>query len=269
MHNPRLECFENGRMARTMSLKGGRTFIVGRNGAQADIVVGDSSVSRAHACIINSSSATFVHDLDSAHGTWYDEGGRTNHVPQLGVRLDPNAEPTKLVEGCTLRFGTHAALVFRVAGLEMDQIKRWQPPAWAARPSRTVHLEVRSNHVANPYLEHLAGGDIDEFVKLSSPCTVFGRSAAHAEVVVPDGSISRQHAAIVHTSEKQSYLIDLGSAGGSFIDGERASGEKPVLLNDGSVISFGACAATYTFRVGAAGGASGAQPTRGDKRKRA
>ena len=128
---------------------------------------------------------------------------------------------------------------------------------------------MRSNHVANPYLEHLAGGDIDEFVKLTAPCTVFGRSAAHAEVVVPHGSISRQHAAIVHTSEKQSYLIDLGSAGGSFIDGERASGEKPVLLNDGSVISFGACAATYTFRVVPAEGARGAQTSRSDgKRKR-
>ena len=57
-------------------------------------------------------------------------------IPQLGEKLDPSAEPTKLIEGATLRFGTTAALVFKIAGLEAEKVVRWQPPAWAARPTR-------------------------------------------------------------------------------------------------------------------------------------
>ena len=189
-------------MARSMSLRGQRSFIIGRNGAQADIVVADGSVSRQHAVIINSSTATFIQDLDSAHGTYYDEGGRTMHVPQLGKRLEPMGEPTKLVEGSTLRFGTHAGLVLRIVGLEQQKVTKWQPPAWVSPPERSCHLEVRSNHVANPYLEHLAGGDVDERISLRGPSTSVGRSAAHVDIVIADESISRQHAAIVHDTER-------------------------------------------------------------------
>ena len=236
-------------MARSMSLKGSRYFIVGRNGAQADVVVADASVSRAHAVIINSSSATFVHDLDSAQGTYYDEDGRTNHVAKLGRKLDAEAEPTKLREGGSLRFGTHSATVFRIVGLEAEKVQKWPPPAWAAPPGRALELEVRSNHVANPYLEHLADGTVDQRLPLSTPCTRFGRTAALVDHVVADASISRQHAAIVHTSERESYLFDLGSASGSFVDATRVEPNQPVLLTDGAVISLGVCPATYTFRV--------------------
>lgn len=251
MHAPKLEAYENGRMARSMSLKGERAFVVGRNGAQADIVVADNSVSRAHCALINSSSATFVQDLDSAHGTWYDESGRTMHVPQLGQRL--GAEPTKLVEGATLRFGTHSAIVFRVVGLEgaalPGSVSKWTPPAWAAPPGRKTHLEVRSNHVANPYLEHLAGGDVDETLALTTPTTVFGRAQHLVDITLTDGSISRQHAAIVHSSEGESFLFDLGSATGSFVNGVPVPPQKPATLKEGDAISLGTCPATYTFRV--------------------
>ena len=269
MHNPRLEAWENGRMARSMSLKGARYFIVGRNGEVADVIVPDSSVSRGHAAIINSSTATFVHDLDSAHGTYYDVGGRTMHVPKLGVRLAPSDEPTKLVEGASLRFGTVASTVFRVVGLEAATVKRWHPPPWASRPEgRPRCLEVRSNHVANPYLDHLAGGDVDETITLTGACTTFGRTASLVDIVVADASISRQHAAIIHSSDtpSQSFLVDLGSASGSYVDGERCPpGERPVRLVDGAVISLGVCPATYTFRAAkpAEAAASG-----GPKRKR-
>ena len=266
MHQPKVEAFENNRMARSMSLRGQRSFIIGRNGAQAEIVVADGSVSRQHAVIINSSTATFIQDLDSAHGTYYDEGGRTMHVPQLGKRLEPMGEPTKLVEGSTLRFGTHAGLVLRIVGLEQQKVTKWQPPAWVSPPERSCHLEVRSNHVANPYLEHLAGGDIDERISLRGPSTSVGRSAAHVDIVIADESISRQHAAIVHDTERQTFLIDLGSAGGSYVDGERCPPERPVTLKDGSELSFGVAPATYTFRV--AKEPEPQQPGKGGKRKR-
>ena len=172
LHQPKIEAYENGRCARSMSLRGSSFFIIGRNGQQADIVVADHSVSRAHAAIINSSSATFITDMDSAHGTFYDESGRTAHIPQLGVRLDPKGEPTKLVDGATIRFGTFAGTVFKIVGLQVSTVERWKPPRWAVPPrtDRALLLEVRSTSVRNPYLEHLAaeGGDVDE-VSMANP----------------------------------------------------------------------------------------------------
>ena len=98
LHQPRLEAYENGRCTRSMSLLGARYFTIGRNGAQADIVVPDASVSRAQAAI----------KLIERHlcvrprlGAWHLDrrSGRTLAIPQLGVRLDPSGTPTKLSEG--------------------------------------------------------------------------------------------------------------------------------------------------------------------------
>ena len=142
MHKPRLEMFENGRSARSMAVGNSRCFVFGRNGQVADIVVPDNSLSRAHAALINSSSATFIQDLDSAHGTYVDFEGRTMNVPQLGTKLVAGEEPTKLSEGATIRFGSSNA-VFRVVGLEHEVVHKWEPPRWAEPPSQPCHLEVR------------------------------------------------------------------------------------------------------------------------------
>ena len=49
------------------------------------------------------------------------------------------------------------------------------------------------------------------------PAYVLGRSAATAKIVVPHESVSRQHAAIVH-AENDTFVMDLGSASGTFLD---------------------------------------------------
>jgi len=261
MHKPRLEMHENGRCARTMTVGNSRCFVFGRNGQVADIVVPDGSLSRAHAALINSSSATFLQDLDSAHGTWIDLEGRTLNVPQLGQRLRGGDEPTKLAEGATIRFGSCKA-VFRIVGLEHETVQRWEPPRWAQPPSAPCHLEVRSNAFSNPYLAHLAdeeGGDAEELFGLTSRCTLLGRSTTASDVVLRDNSISRQHAAILH-ADGATYVQDLGSASGSFVDGKRLAASKPHALADGAVLTLGECKTTYTYRLAA--------QSKGGKRKR-
>jgi pSer/pThr/pTyr-binding forkhead associated (FHA) protein len=251
MHRPRLEAFEGGTMVRSMMLTSQPTFLVGRDGAQADVVVMDATVSRQHAVIINSSSATFIQDLDSAHGTWYDESGRTLHVPRLGVKV--GEDPVKLIEGSTLRFGSLKSTVFRVTGLEPQKVEKWQPPAWADVPARDCRLEVRSNTVSNPYLAHLdAGGDVEEVLPLRTRCTSFGRSAQHVDYVVKDDSVSRQHAAVVHSPDGESYLLDLGSSSGTYVEGRRVS--EQVKLSDGVAFSLGTCKMTFTYRMAAPSG---------------
>ena len=250
MHKPRLEMFENGRCARSMAIGHARCFVIGRNGQVADIVVPDESLSRAHAALINSSSASFLEDLDSAQGTWVDLEGRTLNVPQLGTRLVPGDEPVQLCENATFRFGSCNA-VFRIVGLQHETVRRWEPPRWSQPPGAPCHLEVRSNAYSNPYLAHLAdeeGGDADELFRLTSACTVLGRSAGVCDVVLKDASISRQHAALLH-ADGATYVQDLGSASGSFVDGRRIPPNTPEKLADGTVLKLGECKSTYTYRM--------------------
>lgn len=235
-------------LKRKLSLGNSRSYVLGRNGQVADVIVEDSSISRAHAVLINSSTATFLQDLGSAHGTYLDREGRTIPVPKLGVLLEALSGPQKLSEGCTFRLGSFPT-VYRVTGTEQEKIERWRPPAWAEKPSIDCRLEMRTNSFSNPYLSHLAaedGGDVDEVIQLSTPCTLFGRFTQVVDVLVRHESISRQHAALLH-ADRNSYLLDLGSASGTCIDGVRVPHEQTVCLKHGQVITFGECKATYTF----------------------
>ena len=84
--------------------------------------------------------------------------------------------------------------------------------------------------------------------------------ARRAQVVIRHESVSRQHAAVLH-AERDSYVFDLGSASGTFVDGERLQPHKTHTLVDGEAVSFGDCRATYTFKAAE-------EPPAGGKRKR-
>ena len=58
-------------------------------------------------------------------------------MPQLGERL--GAEPVKLVEGMTLRFGQSRLS----SGLSPDVVAKWAPPPWA-EALKAPGLEVRA-----------------------------------------------------------------------------------------------------------------------------
>ena len=274
LHQPVLEMVERGAITRSMPVGSRAVWILGRHGGVADILLDDSSISRAQAAILNSSSACFLVDLDSAHGTWYDPDGRTLAVPQLGTRLDPDAEPTRLAEGATFRLGS-SKMVFRVRGVEPERLQRWAPPPWAEPPRRRCYLEVRSNDLSNPYLQHLQseGGDVEGEMPITGRCMMLGRKADLCDVVLMDTSVSRQHAVILHAEaggKAESFVQDLGSASGTFVNGKLIPSGKPFVLSDGDAISLGECKATYTFRLAGAkrsvwhGGGGGAS-----KRQRA
>ena len=60
MHKPRLEMHAPGCAVRSRQVGSSRAFIIGRNGQVADIILEDSSVSRAQAALINSSAAIYL-----------------------------------------------------------------------------------------------------------------------------------------------------------------------------------------------------------------
>jgi len=62
--------------------------------------------------------------------------------------------------------------------------------------------------------------------------------------------VSRQHAAIVH-DEETTYIVDLGSAHGTFVDSQRIGVGVHTKLRDGAAIVFGSCPFSYALRIGA------------------
>lgn len=85
-------------------------------------------------------------------------------------------------------------------------------------------------------------GTEGEYWPLDINCPI-GRSPSNS-IVVADRKVSRRHA-VVHRQDIHEYwLVDLGSANGSYVDGARVS--LPSRLKDGNVIGIGDL--NFTFR---------------------
>ena len=80
-----------------------------------------------------------------------------------------------------------------------------------------------------------------EQVPLRGRCFL-GRSPS-CEVVLPDARVSRQHALVQGQDAREFWLIDLGSANGTYLNGRRVS--QPCRLSDGDGI--GIAGFTFTF----------------------
>ena len=79
---------------------------------------------------------------------------------------------------------------------------------------------------------------------------VLGRSERYVDLVVPHESVSRQHCAIVH-DEETTYVVDLGSAHGTFVDSRRIGEGVHTQLNDGAKLVLGSSPFAYELRIGA------------------
>jgi len=100
-------------------------------------------------------------------------------------------------------------------------------------------------------LEVYKKGKLVEIVKdvNRKKMTIFGRNKDLCDIVLQHPSISRQHAAIVHGSSGNMYLIDLGSSHGSTNNKQKLTAEKREVLRDGDIIRFGASTREYHVRL--------------------
>ncbi|KAK8575515.1 hypothetical protein V6N13_033248 [Hibiscus sabdariffa] len=113
----------------------------------------------------------------------------------------------------------------------------WQPPDWAIEPRPGVyHLEV------------LKEGQVLDRVKLDRRRHIFGRQHHTCDFVLDHQSVSRQHAAVVPHKNGSIYVIDLGSAHGTFVANERLTKDTPVELEVGQSLRFAASTRTYILR---------------------
>jgi hypothetical protein len=101
----------------------------------------------------------------------------------------------------------------------------------------------------NPFL-HYTDGDGREQVRSLEPGMTelwVGRLSASDLSLSWDGQVSRRHARLERQAEGWVVVDDGISSNGSFVNGERISGRRP--LGDGDVMQFGATSVTYRAPV--------------------
>ena len=111
-----------------------------------------------------------------------------------------------------------------------------QIPAWCTLPHFVTEVE---------------GGPPDANISLDVSHTkgiVIGRSEERSDLAVADGSVSRQHAALVH-DEEISYMVDLGSTHGTYVNASRIEEGVYTKLANGDRVSFGTCSFDFTVRI--------------------
>ncbi|XP_043688980.1 protein phosphatase 1 regulatory inhibitor subunit PPP1R8 homolog [Telopea speciosissima] len=113
----------------------------------------------------------------------------------------------------------------------------WQPPDWAIEPRPGVY-----------YLEVLKDGEVLDRINLDKRRHIFGRQIPMCDFVLDHQSVSRQHAVVVPHKNGSIYVIDLGSAHGTFVANERLSKDNPVELEVGQSLRFAASTRSYILR---------------------
>ena len=253
--SPQLSIYSEGVLTRTISLSEVRMLVIGRC-APADVILDEPSVSRFHAILVNSATGTFVMDLDSAQGT-YVADERTVPIPQLGVRAEPK-RGGQLSEKATVRLGS-SRIAFRVSGTTLADLEKWSVPAWCTLPTKYIDL-----HGGAP--TGTAGAEAFRTDLSAVRGIVLGRSERYVDLVVPHETVSRQHCAIVH-DEETTYVVDLGSAHGTFVDSRRIGEGVHTKLEDGAKLVLGSSPFAYELRIGACKPIQQTEP-KGSKRSR-
>lgn len=108
------------------------------------------------------------------------------------------------------------------------------PPAWCTQPAHIVRLEPvgsgSSENSSSPI--DLSGSG---FLKI-------GRSVK-SDVQLSEITVSRKHAVILHHACGDTFLVDVGSAHGTWVNNARVPPNSPYRLRRGSLIRFGSCQA--------------------------
>lgn len=229
---------------RLISLVDGREYAVGAGGlsigrdAGCDVVVPSPEVSRKHAEVLAGTDGYTVTDLS------------TNGVLVNGQRI---ASSQTLSRGDVLRIGgedfrfyadaAQAAASAQPAPVAPVAPVAPAPPAAAPAPAAA---QAPAAVVARPALASieivnegpLKGARFD----IEVPLTHVGRGA-HNDIVLADDSVSDSHAKI-QKREAGWYVVDMGSTNGTYVGGQRISGEAA--LKGQSSVRFGKIRATFT-----------------------
>lgn len=79
-------------------------------------------------------------------------------------------------------------------------------------------------------------GPIESY-QIDKPSTAIGRSSGN-DIVLDTTAVSRYHVSLTR-KDSQTILVDLGSANGTYLDGERITPHEPYTLRGGEEIQIG------------------------------
>ncbi len=222
------------------SLRVGRMCVVGR-APESDIVFADTQVSRSHLVIEPAAAGWLVRDVSSS-GTWVDGervGTRTVR-DRISFRLGGPTGPELVVDAQPPSAATHTA---ELATLLPDSPERLPRPRGSGVGTRQARTPSSRKAVAAPPSAAVDRGTSarDEIQhprrnvhQLSRGTMSIGRGAGN-DIALGDLLVSRRHAEL-HINDGTTEIVDVGSANGTFLNGQRVS---RVSLNDGDVVAVG------------------------------
>ena len=237
----RLVCLTDGREYAVAS----GPLTLGRD-ASADVVVSGHEVSRHHAEIRAEAEGYVLMDM-SVNGTYVngERIGKTHLLARADVIRIGNDE-----------FRFYADASAKPASAAEPQVQATAPPAGAThRLSDTMHgipiasadPEEKRNTPPSPTAAPLASflfrsGELKgRRLPIKVPVVNIGRGD-YNDVVIADPSVSTMHAKL-QRREAIWILTDLGSTNGTFVEGERLTGEAP--LSPGTTLKFGDVSALF------------------------
>jgi ABC-type multidrug transport system ATPase subunit/pSer/pThr/pTyr-binding forkhead associated (FHA) protein len=204
--------------------------IIGRDPEMCNIVLDNSMVSRRHAAIdIDGQNNATLSDLGSTHGTFVN-----------GERITSRT----LKEGDRVGFGPQGVLAFAYRFREAQEIQLSLSPApdvssirerlaASARLATTERLSASPTPYPSPYPStNTPAGPPSSGVRVANlPVIRMGR-APDNEIVLDAPGVSRYHATLTYRGDAMPILTDLGSANGTFVNGEPTPQPRPINAQD-------------------------------------
>src|SRR5207248_230758 len=212
---------------RVVSLTDGREYVItgtslvfGRE-AGCDVVVAGKDVSRRHAEIVHTPRGYLVVD-SSTNGTFVNEEQvQGQHVLARTDVIRIGEEQFRFyAEAPPLTASSPPA----ASGVSPEQLKHTMHGMESAAPARPAGAAFASFLVRS-------GGLMGRRLPVKTPVVNLGR-ADYNDIVLPDPSVSTSHAKL-HRREGVWVLVDLDSTNGTFVEGERVSGEAPLAPGPG------------------------------------
>ena len=217
---------------RVVSLTDGREYVItgtslvfGRE-AGCDVVVAGKDVSRRHAEIVHTPRGYLVVD-SSTNGTF------VNEEQVQGQHVLARTDVIRIGEE-QFRFYAEAPPLTAsspppaASGVSPEQLKHTMHGMESAAPARPAGAAFASFLVRS-------GGLMGRRLPVKTPVVNLGR-ADYNDIVLPDPSVSTSHAKL-QRREGVWVLVDLDSTNGTFVEGERVSGEAP--LGPGAMVRLG------------------------------
>src|SRR5437763_3114021 len=217
---------------RVVSLTDGREYVIaaaslvfGRE-AGCDVVVAGKDVSRRHAEIVHTPRGYLVVD-SSTNGTF------VNEEQVQGQHVLARTDVIRIGEE-QFRFYAEAPPLTAsspppaASGVSPEQLKHTMHGMESAAPARPAGAAFASFLVRS-------GGLMGRRLPVKTPVVNLGR-ADYNDIVLPDPSVSTSHAKL-QRREGVWVLVDLDSTNGTFVEGERVSGEAP--LGPGTMVGLG------------------------------